>query len=195
MVNECIDLLRARQIASLRGNHDQYLVTRTRCPRSFSANLCLDYQQRIIADTNLEWLSTLPLFLAWDDLSAVHGGWNDYLDEYMDILSPEYFKGRATKFFTSGHTHVQILLKFGEGAYCNPGAVGQPRDGDPRAAYATYDSGNFVLRRVPYDIEQIVGEMRLAKFDPRITENLYRGTQIGGKITAITFFSENNTLR
>lgn len=181
MINECIDLLRSRQITSLRGNHDQYLISHARCPRSNSANLCLEYQQRVITHSNLEWLSTLPISLTLDDLSGVHGGWNDPLDEYMVKLSPEYFLGRSGKYFVSGHTHVQILWKFDGGYYCNPGAVGQPRDGDPRAAYATFDHGNFVLRRVSYDIDQIVAEMHVAGFESRLSENLYRGTQIGGK--------------
>jgi predicted phosphodiesterase len=185
MINECIDLLRSRQISSLRGNHDQYLITRTRCPRSKSANLCLEYQQRVITAPNLEWLSKLPFFLTLEDLSGVHGGWNDPLDEYMGKLVPEYFLNRSGRYFVSGHTHVQILWKFGAGTYCNPGAVGQPRDGDPRAAYATFEKGNFELRRVTYDIDRIVDEMRLAEFELRVSKNLYSGTQIGGKKSSI----------
>jgi predicted phosphodiesterase len=186
MINECIDLIRARPITCIRGNHDHYLATRSCCPRSRSANICLQYQQEVVTLSNREWLASLPLTLMIDDLSAVHGGWNDPLDEYMDRCTPEYFSKLPGRNFVSGHTHVQALCDCGTAIYCNPGAVGQPRDGDPRAAYAIFDQGRFSLRRVAYEIDSIADAMQRTGFERRIYENLYAGTQIGGRVMGTT---------
>ena len=49
--------------------------------------------------------------------------------------------------------------------YCNPGSVGQPRDGDPRAAFAVFDGQDFELHRVPYDFHQVFALMDAAGFN------------------------------
>lgn len=67
--------------------------------------------------------------------------------------------------FVSGHNHVQTIKCFGDKTYCNPGSVGQPRDGDPRAAFATWDGELFHLHRVTYDIETVGTLMEDAGFN------------------------------
>lgn len=181
MVNECIGALRARDVVNLMGNHDDYLISRTACPRSNSATRAIAFQQQAISPDNREWLSASISTLEFDGVSMVHAGWNDPLDEYLHTISEGYFEGRAAQSYFSGHTHVQILAKFGTKVYCNPGSVGQPRDGDPRAGYAILDHGQVVLRRVEYDIDAIAAEMRLAGFEAYFYENLYRGSRIGGR--------------
>lgn len=59
----------------------------------------------------------------------------------------------------------------------NPGSVGQPRDGDPRAAYGVYDSDKRTLEvfRVPYDIEQTQYDLRAADLPESLAERLSRG--------------------
>ncbi len=186
MINDCIDLLRERNIVNLMGNHDDYLVHNKPCPRSNSANACLDYQRVTITEHNHNWLSrSLPNY-NFEDLRFVHAGWNDSLDEYLYDLNADYFKDIEGKYFFSGHTHVQVLLNLGEKIYCNPGAVGQPRDGDWRAAYAILDHGQILLRRIEYDVDRIASAMKDAHFDPYYYTNLYNGTRIGGQISKTT---------
>jgi diadenosine tetraphosphatase ApaH/serine/threonine PP2A family protein phosphatase len=55
---------------------------------------------------------------------------------------------------------VQGLYETPAGRVLNPGSVGQPRDGDPRAAYAIIDNGRIELKRVAYDIDLAVARMR-----------------------------------
>jgi diadenosine tetraphosphatase ApaH/serine/threonine PP2A family protein phosphatase len=57
------------------------------------------------------------------------------------------------------------------------GAVGQPRDGDPRAAYAIYDTGasTLTIRRVPYDIDAAAAKIRKAGLPAFLADRLYRG--------------------
>ena len=56
MVNECIQELRERGIVNIMGNHDSYIVHNGRCERSYTVNICLDHQRRILTEENLAWL-------------------------------------------------------------------------------------------------------------------------------------------
>lgn len=178
-VNECIEAVRARGIVNLMGNHDYYLTSGTGCPRSTSANRCLDYQRQVITDANLRWLAESQSACSVDGVSMVHGGWRDPLDEYLYQVSEDYFAPLDGARFASGHTHVQGMWTFTEKVYCNPGSVGQPRDGDPRAAFAIWADGVPTLHRVAYDIGATCRLMKEAGFEPYVYENLYHGTRIG----------------
>jgi predicted phosphodiesterase len=175
-INECCDLLREREIPCLMGNHDWYMAGRGFCPRSRSVNDCLEYQRTKISTVNLRWLQTLPVFLDVGDLRMVHGGWGDPIDEYLKP-SAEYFAKIPGKYFVSGHTHIQCVHDYGEKVYCNPGSVGQPRDGDPRSAFAVFQSGEFELHRVAYDMQKVFDLMDEAGFN----DYYYGGLATGSK--------------
>lgn len=162
-VNECCEELRRRNIPTVMGNHDWYMAAKSFCPRSNSVNDCLKYQRTIITPDNFDWLAARPLFLRVGELSLLHGGWTDPIDEYLEP-SAEYFARIEGRCFASGHTHRQVIQAFGERLYCNPGSVGQPRDNDPRAAFATFDGQGFQARRVEYDIDRVGRLMELAGF-------------------------------
>lgn len=164
-VNECCNELRERAVACVMGNHDWYMASGTCCPRSHSVNDCLAYQRKIITKENLAWVSSFPVILRIKDLTLVHGGFKDPIDEYLDPQS-EYFDKLTGSFFASGHTHIQQLKNYGNKTYCNPGSVGQPRDNDSRAAFATFDGKKFELFRVKYDIERVGKLMEQAGFNP-----------------------------
>ena len=183
-INACCDALRARGIFSLLGNHDAYIARREPCPRSNSANACLDYQHKVISAANRAWLESLPERANLHGLELIHGGWNDPLDEYLEP-SDAYFAERPGRYFASGHSHVQYLWHGNGKTWCNPGSVGQPRDGDPRAAFATWDGQAFTLHRIAYDIEAAQRAMAQAGFTDYFYDNLAKGTQIGGRISAI----------
>ncbi|QAA94690.1 metallophosphoesterase family protein [Pollutimonas thiosulfatoxidans] len=180
-VNECCEELRSRRIFSLMGNHDWYLATDEGCPRSSSANACLEYQRTVITEENKQWLSSLRPQAKVGELNIVHGGWNDPLDEYIRPSS-EYFGLLSGTHFASGHTHVPCIWSNGRQVYCNPGSVGQPRDGDPRASFAVLCDGIFSLYRVEYDYAKMQKLMAAAGFSAYFYENLAIGARIGGRI-------------
>ena len=163
-VNECCDELRKRNVQCVMGNHDWYMASGTDCPRSKSVRDCMDYQRSVITDENKEWVRSFKTTMNVQGISMVHGGWKDPIDEYLDP-SPDYFSNIHGHLFASGHTHFQMLKQFEDKVYCNPGSVGQPRDGDNRAAFATFDGREF-FHRVSYDF-RIVGKlMDAAGFNP-----------------------------
>lgn len=163
-VNECCDVLRERKIPTLMGNHDWYLAGGGFCPRSQSVNDCLVYQRKTISKENLEWIKTFPVQFEIDDIKMVHGGWADPIDEYLLKPTQEYFNKVQGKYFVSGHTHLARIVQFEDKIYCNPGSVGQPRDGDPRSSFAVFD-GKFEIFRVDYNIKRVWELMDNAGFN------------------------------
>mgnify|MGYP001033040259 CR=1 FL=1 len=174
-VNECCNELRERNVKCLIGNHDWYMISGTKCMRSHSVNDCLEYQRKTISDTNLKWLSELPVIINKEKVSMVHGGWINPLDEYLDVSNKKYFDDIQGRIFISGHTHIQRIYKYGNKTYGNPGSVGQPRDGDSRAAFATFDGNSFTGYRVEYDIDKVGRLMKQAGFSSYYYGCLYDG--------------------
>ena len=183
-VNECIDVLRERKIYSLLGNHDYYMISDT-CCNSRTVKMCIDYQKTIIRRDNYEWLSTLKPHYDTTDISYRHGGWNDAVEERISVFDFSWVKDYSQKLYFSGHTHIQGIQedKTSGKIYCNPGSVGQPRDDKPSAAYAIVGSdGKIELRRVDYDIDEIVYKMKEAKQGEWIWKGLYTGEKVGGNM-------------
>ncbi len=178
-VNEVCDELRRRDVKCLTGNHDWYMLADSFCPRSQTVNDTIGYQKKIIKPENLAWLQSLPAHLEYNGLSMVHGGWTDPIDEYVEP-SAEYFAKVGGKFFASGHKHMQRLDDYGDKVYCNPGSVGQPRDGDNRAAFATWDGETFELHRVAYDFGKVGELMEAAGFSGYYYQRLATGAKDNG---------------
>jgi putative phosphoesterase len=176
-VNECCSILRERNIPCVMGNHDWYMAGGGFCPRSRSVNDCLAYQRRVIAQDHVDWLRSFPVQRRIDeDIRLVHGGWADPIDEYLKP-SAEYFERVEGRVFVSGHTHFQTAQRYGDKIYCNPGSVGQPRDGDPRAAFAIYENDEFTLCRVEYDMQKVFDLMEAAGFN----DYYYGGLKTGAR--------------
>jgi len=184
-VDRCVEELERRGVVNVMGNHDHCLVSGEPCRRSRSANLCLAYQRRVVTAAHRAWLARSKPFVNLGGIAMVHGGWRDPLDEYLHDVDAMYFERMAGLFFASGHTHVSLLRRFGDKTYFNPGSVGQPRDGDPRAAFAVFHDGTVELRRVAYDIDETARAMRDAGFGDHFYGNLYQGRPIGAPRPAV----------
>ena len=177
-VNEVCNELIERNIPNLMGNHDWYMASGGFCPRGKSANDCLEYQRKVITKENIEWLRKSAIQRFVGDMHMVHGGWSDPIDEYVREPSYEYFSRIEGKIFLSGHTHVHTLKEFGNKPYCNPGSVGQPRDNDPRAAFAVVENGKIQLHRTSYDMEKVFELMKKAGFNDYYYGCLKTGSKV-----------------
>lgn len=181
---ECIELLEAEEITNIMGNHDSYITLNKNCPRSKVVSEIINYQREKLTPAHIEWLTCSLDYLNEDDIMFVHGGPEDLRDQYLYRISPDTVP-TGVRWLFSGHTHVQIVANFGDQGYCNPGSVGQPRDGDWRAAYAIFDGKKTQLHRVSYDVNAAVLAMQNAGFDAYLYENLFHGAQIGGRISSV----------
>ena len=182
---ECLERLRGRDTIFLLGNHDKYLVEGTGCPRSRMISSLLVHQRIAVTEEQIRFLSGLSSHYEFGSATFVHGGWKDPLDQYLYSVGVNDLPGEFS-FYFCGHTHVQFLHDFGGKRFCNPGSVGQPRDGDHRAAFATLTNEVVQLHRVEYDIDATAEAMRRAGYvDEKLWCNLYSGAQIGGRTDSI----------
>ena len=176
-INECCFELRHRNIINLMGNHDQYIINGTSCGRSRSVDMAIAYQANVIEKENIDWLKGSPQYIHTEHFFACHGGPEDFIDQYL--LSPPFPLDEKTGLFLSGHTHKAVIWEKESSVYCNPGAVGQPRDGDPRASFAILnDFGHIEIHRVKYDIDATAKLSKEAGFFPAFYECLYEGVKI-----------------
>jgi len=187
--NEVTDRIRAMGATTIRGNHDKASCGLANAedfnPVAKKAAL---WTQEQLSPENLAFLQNLPQGpTELDGMSLIHGALRDE-DEYV-FAPAQALQGlleapSQLSFF--GHTHFQggfsfrdnrlevIQLRPGPGAsfaalqvaketryLLNPGSIGQPRDGDPRAAFAVADLEHQVVEfwRVPYDIEVVQRRM------------------------------------
>jgi len=177
-VNECCEELIARKIPCVMGNHDWYMAGGGFCPRSKSVNDCLEYQRQVIREDNVNWLRSFPVQRTLGKVHLLHGGWSDPIDEYLREPSEDYFAKIEGEIFISGHTHMQSLFKFANNkTYCNPGSVGQPRDNDPRAAFAILNNEDITLHRVEYNMQRVFELMKAAGFDDYYYGSLKTGAK------------------
>ncbi|WP_280535466.1 metallophosphoesterase family protein [Halopenitus sp. POP-27] len=133
--------------------------------------------ERLDAD-EMEYLATLPQEATIEDgaVKLVHGKPGDQDGRlYPEEYGPHLFGDESI--LVHGHTHVQHAERFDGRLLVNPGSVGQPRDGDPRAAYAVVDvdARRADLHRVAYPIDEVVDEIRRTSLPDLLTLWLENG--------------------
>jgi putative phosphoesterase len=161
---ECIDLIRGRAAAVVRGNHDHGAGFGEDC-RAYGPWRALDEASRGLTDATLpeahcRYLRELPLTeavtLGGTRFAVVHAAPSDPLYRYLppeasDEVWAAELAGVDADVLVLGHTHLPLLRTEMRPIVVNPGSVGFPRDGDIRAAYAIWDDGVVTLHRRPYD--------------------------------------------
>lgn len=175
---ECVAMMRDRDVPSVMGNHDRAAVADTTFGFNSMAAAGVAYAQEHLDESQLAWLRSLPTERhAFDDRVKIVHGHPDDPDKYTypDRFSARLLDGEDV--LVMGHTHVQAHEEYDSGVVMNPGSVGQPRDGDPRAAYAVVDIAHHRVQeyRVEYDIDSVVAAVRDTGLPDRIGTRLYKG--------------------
>ena len=197
--NECTTIVRERADVCLCGNHDLgVLGTISLDEFSGDAGTAALWTRGVLADDARTFLDGLEPQGKAAGVGLFHGSARDPVWEY--VLSDE--AAATTLVLTEeqvvlvGHSHVALqvglrdtLLEgglapngtevdFGSARWLlNPGSVGQPRDGDPHAAYLILDldAGHASFRRVPYDVARTQAEMNAVGLPPLMAERLALG--------------------
>jgi len=174
----CLDAVRERTIPTVMGNHDRAVATGTAFRFNSMAGAGVEHAREQLDDDAVAWLRDLPdTRTAFDGRVKLVHGHPDDPDRYTypEEFAPSMLGDEDV--LVTGHTHVQGHEIFDEGIVLNPGSVGQPRDGDPRAAYALLDldDGSVAERRVDYDIDAVAAAVRDAGLPERIGTRLYDG--------------------
>lgn len=201
--NECIDRLRDFELTCLAGNHD--LAVAGKAPVwdfTKDAQDVIFWTRHWLTTFNLDWLSSLsakPLVV--DGVTLAHGSPRDSIWEYISEreVAKDNLAFINTPVCLNGHTHVPVIFRKpwdglkvleeslpvnapvrfnpNDRMFINPGSVGQPRDEDPRAAYALIDLDAMTLthHRVQYDVSFTQNLMKEAKFSNRLIRRLRFG--------------------
>lgn len=198
--NECVERLLDLDHVVIMGNHDAAAIGRISA-RDFNgdARRALQWTARKLTKTSVDYLKGAAETLQHDHVLLVHGSPRDPIWEYITTVeqAEAAFAGATSPYIFVGHTHVpvifaqgpdgavlaarpenELVLKLGsERLLINPGSVGQPRDGDPRAAYAIVDteSRHVEFHRVEYDIPEAQRRMKAAGASEWLTLRLAHG--------------------
>ena len=199
--NACCERVRKLGATVVRGNHDHACSHRVSLDwfNPLAAAAVRWTRLRLTAE-NRDWLRELPYEAADGNRAQfVHGGLDDarhwpYLFEGRD--AEPHFRKQSLPLCFVGHTHAPaVFVQLGsrileatlrpfrtggaEGAKAvvNVGAVGQPRDGDPRACYVLFDpdTGTLVPRRVEYDMDSAAGKILAAGLPKQLALRLFLG--------------------
>jgi predicted phosphodiesterase len=180
--SDVLALLVERKATIVAGNHDRAVALGEDLdlfnpPAAVAAKM----HQRWLSSAERDMLAALPRTLETSDVTLCHGSLRDPLWEY--VTNPRSAAASLALAKTShccaGHTHVPSLFRadgraepgrvryetpypLAPRAFLNPGSVGQPRDGDPRSAYAVLDLavGTVTFHRSPYRIAQTQQRIR-----------------------------------
>jgi predicted phosphodiesterase len=139
----------------LRGNTDRWLLETPVDVPPFLWR-ALDETRRVLRWDEVEWLYSLPTQIESDGVLYVHA--SPLADSHSfgpepDAGDERLLAGISARTVVFGHSHLQFGPREGPKGttLLNPGSVGQPLDGDPRAAYAIVDRNSFEQRRIEYD--------------------------------------------
>ena len=194
---ECLDVVRDLKCLCVRGNHDHYCSHDESLDdfHPLAANV-VDWTRGQLSETQLEFLRAQPLVRLFRGVTIVHSTLDmpEKWGYVFDTLEAEsHFSYQATALCFYGHTHVPVMyektnrvqkrlldtlrIEIGKKYFINTGSVGQPRDGDSRAAYVTYDQSARVveLHRVPYDLAAAQKKIRAAGLPERLARRLQLG--------------------
>jgi predicted phosphodiesterase len=195
---ECIERVRELGCPVVKGNHDEEATLSASSERfNELAERAIQWTRANLTDQDKEWLRTMPLQKQVQDFTIVHatldtpGQWG-YVFNTLDAVASFTYQRTAVCFF--GHTHVPMVFIRGQSGvrqerrehiriepgrkyFINAGSVGQPRDGNWRAAYCIYDiESNLVeLLRIKYDLATAQKKIANAGLPQPLAERLAIG--------------------
>ena len=173
---KCVRWVAENASIAVQGNHDRAYGENVAvgCRPSFrwlsDAVGPLTWMQ--LEDKQLAYLRGLPrwavLKIDGKKFAFVHAAPSDPLYEYIGpdpIRWEAELSGLDVDVLVVGHTHIQFSLRIGRSEVVNPGSVGQPKDGDPRAAFLLIEDGVCKLERVAYPINETIAALGSGKVD------------------------------
>ena len=197
--NESIDLLMdLPNLVCLLGNHDAAALGHLPLEGfNIEARSSIEWLRKQLTPQSASFLQSLDSHTEVNGITLVHASPREPMLEYLlDTYSvAENFSYFDTDYCFVGHTHVPIIftlkdhvvhlevplpntqIRLERRCIVNPGAVGQPRDRDPRAAYAIFDEDTNVwdCRRIEYDVESVQQRMQAAHLPERHIVRLSTG--------------------
>jgi predicted phosphodiesterase len=186
-VAEVVERVRRLGARVVRGNHELMATGRVPVPPERAGYYRIDWTRRALSEEQLAWLAALPPAISIEAdglaLEVRHASpWDEETYLYPDAPALGRVALAEGQVLVLGHTHYPMRVRAGAGLVVNPGSVGQPRDWNPRAAYAVLDtvSGRWEPRRVAYDHRRYQRRLERLGFDPRTIALLGRERVVEG---------------
>jgi putative phosphoesterase len=189
---EVVDFVKANASVVIRGNHDHAIGfdTDPRCSPSFRemAQAMQRYTGSVLSESQKQFLRDLPLQVDRElrgvKVSMCHAVPSDPLFGYCPPGSARWeseLELAKADMLLVGHTHLAFGRQFGERQVVNPGSLGQPKTGSPRACYAVWDEGTVELRSFEYPFEETIRKIHALSIPPAIKASLADVLRYGGK--------------
>lgn len=185
--NETIRLFRDWNIYSILGNHDRALISGDVRKFSPHAAQALRWTDRTVSVQERDYIKGLNesevVIIDGIRIGLFHGSPRNrdervaYGDLAVRRVMPAFLAKTNCKVVVLGHTHKQFKLKFPEGMVVNPGSVGQPRDGNPKAAFALLDTKTLdvTLHRADYNYRQVIIDITQAQLPAELSLRIVNG--------------------
>ncbi|MFB6104562.1 MAG: metallophosphoesterase [Halobacteriaceae archaeon] len=177
---DCLGIVREEAARTVQGNHDRMVAAGQATGVNAMARAGIEHAREQLDDEARSWLADLPRSVTCCDgrVRVVHDHPDpDRRDHYTRPaeFGPDLLGEEAV--LVLGHTHIQHHEVYDDGIVVNPGSVGQPRDRDPRAAYAVLDLGDLSVteHRVSYDVDAVVDAVADMGLPDRIGTRLLDG--------------------
>lgn len=170
---ECVDIVKQLNCPTVCGNHD-WAVAGLIDYSDFNpyAKAAVEWTKAELGDAEKNYLKNLPLIYEDEEITMTHGsleapGEFEYI--FNEASALRTLNLCRTKICFVGHSHSPAEYYEGAKRLVNVGSIGQPRDGDHRAAYCIYDldKDRVEIKRVSYDIQKTMNKI-LAAGLPRI---------------------------
>jgi predicted phosphodiesterase len=160
---ETVDRLRALDAVWIRGNTDRWVAgDAADAPDNALVRDSIAHCREALAERGPE-LGGLPAKAALDGVLFCHASPHSDMESLFPTPRAEderLLRGTVESTVVFGHTHLQFRRESETALLVNPGSVGMPFDGDRRAAYALWHDDEIELRRVEYDVDTYVSELR-----------------------------------
>jgi diadenosine tetraphosphatase ApaH/serine/threonine PP2A family protein phosphatase len=153
-------------VIRIRGNVERWLREEPEVPESARklVTTALTVAREALGPALVEQLYRLPVQGELDEILVCHGCPLSDIESFApepQAGEERLLAGESGRTILFGHSHQQFRRAGpNETLLVNPGSVGAPLDGDPRAAWAIYGDGEIAFRRTPYDVERAVAQMR-----------------------------------
>jgi predicted phosphodiesterase len=153
-------------IARIRGNAERWLCEEPEAPASAQRflTIALAAARESLGPNFVARLYALPERAELNGILVCHGSPLSDIESFAPQAQPgeeRMLAGEAQRTILFGHSHRQFERSGPNGTVLvNPGSVGAPLDGDPRAAWALYENGRIAFRRTAYDTERAAAQMR-----------------------------------
>lgn len=196
--HECLSIIRDLGCPVVMGNHDHYVSSeRNLADFNPEAAAVIEWTRGQLTEEEMTYLASLPFVATKMGITLVHATMDNpesFGYVFDNLQAAAHFTHQVTPLSFHGHTHCPMIyekqldavyridaqdfkLPIGRKYFINVGSVGQPRDGDPRAAYTIYEpkTRQVAFRRLEYDVAAAQERIRLAGLPERLAARLEVG--------------------